>query len=404
MSNSISCLDGREAALAAVKPMETERIPLQEAYGRILARDLVAAENVPPFDRSPYDGYAFRSWDVREASLDHPVTLKILEEIPAGGISHVPVTEGTAVKVLTGAPIPEGADAVTMFEKTVFTEDTVTIFYPAKCGSNIVRTGEDVRQGAVLAKAGTIIDPGLVGTLAAQNIPEPEVYKVPKVGIISTGSELVDVGSTLTPGKIYNSNCHTLSAVLKKLGCMPVNFGIAGDQVEKISHLIDQALHTCDALILTGGVSVGDYDLTPAAMEQSGVTLLFRGVNLKPGMACAYGMNDGKLICGLSGNPASSLTNFYAVALPAFRKLCGFLNHVPEEIEVTLAQAFSKKSPSTRLLRGRLDLSSGTAMMHLPKDQGNVVLSSSIGCDVMAIVPAGSGPLAQGTKLKGFLL
>lgn len=404
MSKGIPYLTARELALNAVTPVGTERVPIGEVYGRVIAQTVAAAEHVPPFDRSPYDGYAFRSFDVRDATPDTPVTLRILEEIPAGGISHMPVTEGTAVKVLTGAPIPEGADAVTMFEKTLFTEETVTIFHPSKYGENIIRAGEDVKKGDILAEAGTVVDAGLAGTLASQNIPEPLVYRIPKVGIISTGSELTEVGRTLEPGKIYNSNYHTLSGVLQKLGCRPMYFGIAGDSEEEISGLLNQAIEACDAVILTGGVSVGDYDLTPAAMERSGAKLLFRGVALKPGMACAYGVKDGKLICGLSGNPASSVTNFYAVACPAIGKLRGLGNYLPREIEVTLAADFKKRSISTRMLRGTLDLSDGTVRMRIPKDQGNVVLSSTIGCDVMAVVPAGSGPVAAGTKLKGFLL
>ena len=396
--------EARKQAEDTVNRTGTEKVPLKECFGRVLAEDVLAFENVPPFDRSPYDGYAFRSEDVKGAGKECPVTLKILEEIPAGGISHMPVTEGTAVKVLTGAPVPEGADAVLMFEETVFTEETVTIFAPVKPGSNIVRTGEDVKKGTVLAEKGTVIDAGLLGTLASQNIPFPEVYRIPKVGILSTGSELVKVGEPLEPGKIYNSNFYTLSGVLKKLGCEPCDLGTVGDDVEKISALLEKGLKCCDAILVTGGVSVGDYDLTPNAMERAGARILFRGVDLKPGMACAYAEKDGKLICGLSGNPASSVTNFYAVACPAFRKLCGWKTIDPEQVEVVLAEGFRKGSKNTRILRGRLELSEGTARMRIPKDQGNVVLSSTIGCDVMAVVPAGSGPLEAGTKLKGFLL
>ncbi len=149
---------------------------------------------------------------------------------------------------------------------------------------------------------------------------------------------------------------------------------------------------------------MGDYDLTPDAMERAGVTILLRGVDLKPGMTCAYSVKDGKLVCGLSGNPASSLTNFYTVALPALRKMSGHRNPYHKEISITLNNRFGKKSPSTRLLRGTLDLSSGTVRMTLPKEQGNVVLSNTIGCDVMAIVPAGSGAVEKDTVLKGFVL
>jgi molybdopterin molybdotransferase len=164
-----------------------------------------------------------------------------------------------------------------------------------------------------------------------------------------------------------------------------------------------RGLEECDAILSTGGVSVGDYDFTPDAMEQAGVNMLFRGVQLKPGMACAYGEKNGKLACGLSGNPASSLTNFHAVAVPALKKLAGRKDYVPQEITVTLKNRFKRKSPTLRLLRGTLDLSDGTVGMTLPEEQGNVVISSAIGCNVMAIVPAGSGPLETGTTLEGFL-
>lgn len=404
MKKILSYTEARDLLIEVVKPIEKEEIKLEDAGGRVLGMDLMANSNVPPFDRSPYDGYAFRAVDTREAAKDNPVTFRILEEIPAGGISHYPITEGTAVKILTGAPIPEGADAVVPYEYTEFTSETVTVFESSKSGANIVRMGEDVKIGDVLAETGMIIDAGLSGTLASQNCSNPLVYRVPRVGIISTGSELVEVGNELEPGKIYNSNQYVLRTMLKQHGCEPVVFGVASDCAETICGLILQGLESCDMLFLTGGVSVGDYDLTPAAMEMAGVEILFRGVELKPGMACAYGRKDGKLVCGLSGNPASAITNYYAIAYPVIRKLCGHKEFMLKEILVTLKEGFKKKSPCTRLLRGNLDLSEGAVCMKLPKDQGNVVLSSTIGCNVMAIVPAGSGPLEADTQLKGFLI
>lgn len=397
-------ITARGLLLDAVCPVDTEEIALAESFGRVLAERVEAAENVPAFDRSPYDGYAFRSADSANASKETPVTLQIIEEVPAGAVPTRACVPGTAVKILTGAPIPEGADAVVPYERTEFTERAVTLFSSAKPGENIVYTGEDVRKGDLLAAQGSRIDPGTAGTLAAQGIARPKVYRVPKVGVISTGNEVMEVGEELGAGKIYNSNRYTLSAALREVGCEPVFLGLAGDSVEGICALLRKGLAACDAVITTGGVSAGDYDLTPDAMEQAGVHLLFRGVRLKPGMACAYGEKGGKLVCGLSGNPASSLTNFYAVAVPALKKLAGLSDYMPEEISVTLAADFKKKSPGTRLLRGRLDLSDGTVKMMISKDQGNVVISSAIGCNVMAIVPGGSGPLAAGTVLKGFKL
>ena len=394
----------RALLLKGVTPVDTERLSLSRCGGRVLAAELKAAEHIPPFDRSPYDGYALRAADTAAASREAPVTLRVLEEVPAGAVPAVPVTEGTATKVLTGAPIPVGADVVIMFEKTTFTAETVTIYNPLKSGENIIYTGEDVRRGDVLARCGEVIDPGLAGTLAAQGVAEPLVYKVPRVAILSTGSELVEADQAPSHGKIRNSNRYMLEGALKGLGCEPVYLGIAGDSVAEISALLNRGLEECDAVVTTGGVSVGDYDLTPKAMEESGVDILFQGVDLKPGMACAYGVLGGKPVCGLSGNPASSMTNFYAVAVPALKKLAGHREPQAKELRVTLAEGFSKKSPKTRLLRGTLDLSDGSVRMHLPKDQGNVVLSSTIGCNVMAEVPAGSGPISAGTELKGFLL
>lgn len=404
MSKFIPYTDAQDLLLSRVLPVETERVPLSQLPGRILARDVAAEWNVPPFDRSPYDGYAFRAEDTQSASPEHPVTLNILEEIPAGSVSHFPVTAGCAVKVLTGAPIPVGADAVIKFEKTVFTAETVTLNAPCASGSNIVRAGEDVRVGDILAKAGTTIDTGLEGTLASQNIPAAEVYRIPKVGILSTGSELLAVGTQSIPGKIYDSNGYMLSAAVQKLGFEPVMLGQVADSTESICARLREGLGECDAILLTGGVSVGDYDLTPAAMEMAGVELLFRGVDMKPGMACAYGVLEGKPVCALSGNPASALTNFYTIAVPGLKKRSGQTDCLPREVRLKLINGFRKKSPGTRFLRGTLELSDGTVRMRVPREQGNVVLSSSIGCDVIAIIPAGSGPIPDGAELKGFLI
>ncbi len=404
MSRFIAYTTGRDLLMSQILPLPTETVSIESLYGRILAQDITAKVNVPSFDRSPYDGYAFRSEDTAEASKDHPITLRILEEIPAGSVSHYPVTKGCAAKVLTGAPIPEGANAVIKFEQTEFTAEAVTIFTPCKKDSNIVKTGEDVKTGDVLAKAGTKIDTGLAGTLASQNITSALVYRIPRIGILSTGTEILELGAESVPGKIYDSNRYMLSAAVQNMGFTPVLYGPAVDRTEDICALIQKGLCECDALLITGGVSVGDYDLTPAAMDMAGAETLFRGVDMKPGMACAYGIYDGKPICGLSGNPASAITNFHAIAAPVLRKLSGQTDCLPKEISVKLINGFRKKSPGTRFLRGILDLSDGTVRMFVPREQGNVVLSSTIGCNVIAIISAGSDAIPDGAELKGFLI
>ncbi|MBR5708682.1 MAG: molybdopterin molybdotransferase MoeA [Oscillospiraceae bacterium] len=404
MAKTVSYTEARALACGAVRPVGTETVPLARCWSRVLAEDLVSAFDVPHFDRSPYDGYAVRSADLTSVSREKPITLRVVEEIPAGKIPTRALAPGEAAKILTGAPIPDGADAVVMFEKTEFTAASVTLFEPVRAGDNVVRAGEDVKKGAMLAAKGSVIDSGLLGTLAAQNKASVEVFKRPRVGVISTGSELVPVGSELTPGLITDSNRYTLSGALLALGCEPVAYGIAADNVPAIKAALERALAECDAVVTTGGVSVGDYDLTPASMESAGAEMLFAGCEIKPGMACAYGAAQGKLICALSGNPAAALTNFHLIARPALLKLCGRRAFEPEEFDIELAEAFDKKSPATRVLRGGLDLSGGTAKIVFPREQGNVVLSSAIGCDAMAIIPAGSGKLAAGTKLKGMLI
>ena len=396
--------EARDLLFSRAAPVDTERVSLLACAGRILAEDLIAEANIPAFDRSPYDGYAFRSADTAGASRGAPVTLRILEEVAAGGVPTKPVTPGTATKILTGAPIPPGADCVINYEVTEYTAERVTLFAPVRADSNIVHAGEDVRAGAVLARAGTRIDAGVAGTLAAQGVTEPLVYRVPRVAVLSTGSELVEADETPGAGMIRNSNAYTISAALKSAGLEPVYLGIARDTVEGIAEKLAEGLAGCDAVISTGGVSVGDYDLTPAAMEALGAELLVRGVALKPGMACAYAEKDGKLLCGLSGNPASCITNLYTAVLPALKKLTGCADAMPEELELTLLGAFGKPSGGTRVLRGTLVIENGRAALRLPPSQGNVVLSSTIGCNAMAIIPAGSGPVAAGTVLKGFLV
>lgn len=404
MRNNVSWKEARGLLLGLTAPVGTETVSLDGAAGRVLAFDLCAAEDVPPFDRSAYDGYAFRAADTVGADREHPVTLRITETIAAGCVPALPVTPGTAAHLMTGAKIPEGADCVINFERTSFTDQTVTVYAPLRSGDNIVKCGEDVAADALLAPCGTVIDAGLAGTLAAQGIPEVKVYRQPVIGLISTGSEVVEADQAQPEGKIRNANRATFTALLAREGCRARYLGLAGDETDSIRALIARGLEACDALLLTGGVSVGDWDVTPEAMERAGAEILLRGVAMKPGMACAYGIAEGKLILGLSGNPASSLTNFCACALPAIRRLCGKRKPLPAAIQAELAAGFRKKSPADRFLRGRLTLDDGTVRFLDSRDQGNAVLSSAIGCDTFLLIPAGSGPVEAGAKLSGFQL
>lgn len=392
--------EARNIIAEHVAPMTSECLPLSESAGRVSASNITAEHNVPSFDRSPYDGYAFRSEDTAKA----PVTLRVIEEIRAGSVARMPLKSGEAAKILTGAMIPEGADAVIPYEDTKFTDTEVTLSRAFRSGENIITSGEDVKAGHVIVQAGDFIDAGKAGLIASQGISILEVHKIPAIGIISTGNELQDLDSELAEGKIYNTSRYAFETALKLSGFNPKFIGTANDNEEEITGIIIKALSVCDALIITGGVSAGDYDLTPKALNILGAEIIVRDVALKPGGKCVYSLMNDKLICCLSGNPASALTNYYAVALPALKKLSGLKDYMPHEIDVVLENAFNKQSPKTRIIRGRLKFKDGLAVMNVPSEQGNGVLSSMSGSNVMAIIPSGSGKLPEGTKLKGFMI
>lgn len=394
-------ISARDLLLRTVKRVGAEERPLWECAGRILAEDVRARQQIPPFASSPYDGYAFRSEDSTSASLEYPVTLRIIEEVPAGSVPSKICTEKTAVKILTGAPIPEGADTVRMYEETKFSEEEVTIFSPASSGENIIPAGYQIREGDLLAEKGSRIHPKMMGRLASQGISHLRVYRIPKIGILPTGSEVTEIGGVLKPGKIYDANSYTLAAALKENGCEPVYLGQVADSSNEIRRMFQKGLAECDAIISTGGVCVGDYDLTPQAMEMAGIHLLFRGLNLKPGAACAYGEKDGRMVCALSGNPASALMNFYILALPALKKLTGLCCYMPKEVEVILRTDFKRRAGGTLLLNGILDLSGGTVGMVLPEKQGNTISEDERTSEVFVLVPADVDFIAAGTILRG---
>jgi len=403
MKSYVSIEEARDIMLAACGKMPTEILPLDFLYGRILAQDVAAAVNVPTFERSPFDGYAFRAADTKGASKENPVVLKITEEIPAGFFPKSAVTQGTAAKILTGAPIPNGADAVTKHELTKFSKFQVKIFEELAAGDNIISIGEDVRAGTILAYRGERIDGATVATFAAQGILQTSVYARPRAGIISTGTELAEADTPLSGGLIRDTNRYSLAGACIAAGTESVYLGCAGDAVEDIAALIDEGLRTCDIVFTTGGVSVGDYDRTPDALEMAGVEILVRNISMRPGGTCVFGQRDGKLIFCLPGNPASSMTCFYGVALPSLKKSCGQREFLLKKICVLLDGEFKKASPLDRLIRGKL-IFENARVRFSPAEQGNVVLHSLIGCDAMALIPAGTSHLSRGAMLDAYLL
>lgn len=387
-----------------VHPVETQETDLASSFGRILGADITSDENIPSFDRSPYDGYAFPADDTKDASPEHPVTLKVIENIRAGQMPKQEVKSGTAIRLMTGAPVPVGADAVCKFEDTDFTDDTVTLRKSYRFGENIIRAGEDIKKGTVVAKKGYPIDAGTAGTLASLGRLKVPVFKKPVVGILSTGDEVMDPEKELLPGKIRNSNRYIMAAALESIGMDTLYLGQADDKVEDIKNLISKGEESCDVIISTGGVSVGDFDLVPDAMEKCGYEILVRGVGMKPGMACAYGIKNTRLMLALSGNPASSLTNLQCVCYPALKKLAGYEVYDHQIVHFLTTQDIKKTGGGTRFVRGRTVIRDGKLYLDAPSAQGNVVISSAVRCDAYGVLSGVKEPVAGGSDIEGFFV
>lgn len=381
---------------------QTESVRLMEAQDRILAADAVAVIPSPPFDRSPFDGYAFRGEDTASASPKQPVVLKITEEIPAGKAAEIEITSGYAAKILTGAPMPKGANATIKYENTEFTPSEVKIFKPVAPNSDIAYAGDDIKAGTVIAPKGTLITAPLLGILASQGIGELTVFKKPVIEILNTGSELAEVGTALGPAMIYNSNVYTLSGYLRELGALPRNAGIVPDDPDMISGRISAALKISDMVITTGGASVGDYDWAVTSAERLGAEVLFWKINMKPGGSIMAAVKDGKLILGLSGNPGAAVLGLLRIALPYIKKLCGRTDIYSPPIDVLLKEPLKKASPKLRILRGRLELAGGSAYFTENEGQANSAASSLVGCDLLGEIEAGSPPLPEGTLIKAY--
>ncbi len=313
---------------------------------RILATDVNADINIPPFDKSAMDGYAVKFEDIQNASLENPVKLKLIGSVFAGQTSKNKTTlkeikSGECIYVTTGSVLPVNANAVVITEYTKRDGNEIKIFKSVKLSENIGKEGEDIKKGTVVLRKGEILTPAKIGVLAAIGVKEIEVYSIPKVAIISTGNEIIDLGKNLMPGKIYDINSYTLAAVIKKAGCIPVRPKIAKDKEEILQKQLEDALQY-DVVIISGGSSVGEKDLLSKVVESSG-KILFHGVNIKPGKPTLFGNVKGKYVFGMPGNPTSCLMNAYIFLLPALRKMAR-LPFKRKIVKAKISEKFINKS------------------------------------------------------------
>lgn len=392
-----------ESLMALAVNPKTESIPVGEACKRILAEDVTAKIAVPSFEKSAFDGYAVRREDIGGASLQTPVTLKVLETIAAGSVGKYPITAGTASRIMTGAAIPDGADAVVKYEDTEFSDTEVTFFAPAK-RPNIVAVGEDIKQGICLSKRGKVISAADIAMMAGQGMEQITVYKKPEIAVISTGSELLSPGQELVKGKIYNTNPYLLGGYMAANGMKPEKYGIIEDNVGALKKCVEEALERSDMVITTGGVSVGDFDYIPRVMEEIGAGVLFHRLAFKPGGAMLAAVKDGKVILGLSGNPGAAVVGMLRVGWPYMKKLCGMSEYRFAEAEAFLKEPYMRKSPGTRILRGKAQIIEGKLFFQLIENQRNGAVSSMADCNLLAEIPEGSPELQAGTRVKVYFI
>ncbi|MFN6963830.1 MAG: gephyrin-like molybdotransferase Glp [Pyrinomonadaceae bacterium] len=363
-----------------------EKVALDRAVGRILAEDVLADSDLPPFDRSQMDGYAVRAADTRRT----PVTLTIAGESAAGRGWHKRLNRGEAVRIMTGAPVPDGADAVQMIERTREAEGKVEILEPTEKGRYIVPQGKEVKKGDVVLAAGTLVTTNMIATLAAFGYSKVKVAKLPRVAVIATGSELVEVDRRPRRDQIRNSNSPMLRAMLADLGIDAAIFPLAKDDLEGLKHQIAAAAKTSDIVILTGGVSVGKYDLTKPALAELGAEMLFDKVELKPGKPTVFARRKRTLFFGLPGNPVSVAVTFSLFVRKAIRLM-------QKASETDLASGFATldgpakgTKPRDTYLPASLATSSDGRLLAIPLAwHGSSDFIGFSRCDALVIVPKG---------------
>jgi molybdopterin molybdotransferase len=387
------------AALEDVAPLPGERVPLADALGRALAEDLVAEGALPAFDASTMDGYALRAADATAPGARLPVAFEVF----AGRPATAALPAGACCRIYTGGPLPEGADCVEQQEEVRRAGRTATFRRAAERGRFVRRRGSDLAAGQVAMAAGALVDPGTVGLAAGLGRAELAVCRRPRVGILPTGDEIVPVGRIPGPGQIVESNGHALAAAVRDAGAEPVVLPIVRDDPAAIRRALG-AIDGLDALVTSGGVSVGARDLVRAALAKAGARLDFWRVAMRPGKPFTFGRWGRRAVFGLPGNPASALVTFELFARPALRALAGLAGTGRFRDVARLASAVEKPPPLEVYLRARLRRVGGDLVAEPFRTQASGDLTSVAGHDALAVLPAGRGRVARGARVEVILL
>jgi molybdopterin molybdotransferase len=409
----LSIGDALETILAHVEPLASRPVPLEEALGRTLAAPVISPVSQPPWDNSAMDGFAAHGADVRDASEREPVVLRVIDTVHAGGFPSRPVGRGEATRIMTGAPVPQGIDSVIRVEHTrVNDDDAVAVLNGADAGRNIRLRGEDLQAGESVFAGGRVLRPAEIGVLAMIGCSSPTVYDCPRVAVLATGDELVEPGrvaDVVAGTHIINSNSPALGAALRATSCVPVQLGIARDELDDLRERLGGA-PGCDALITTAGASVGEHDLVKEALEAVGCETLFWRVLIRPGSPFSFGIirrpGERSLpVFGLPGNPVSALVTFEILVRPALRRMQGRALLHSRAITVVAGEEIRAPAGLVRLLRVRLEADpAGPPRAYLTGPQGSGILTSVAAADALLVVPMDVAQLPAGATAQAVLL
>lgn len=392
--------DAQERVLAEAVPVEAESVRFDEAAGRVLRETVLAADDAPRADNSAMDGYAVRFDDLARI----PASLRVIGDVPAGRIADKQVEPGTAMRIMTGANVPDGADTVIQVELTDAGSDVVEIRHALPRGANIRRRGEDVRAGATLLPSGTLLGAAEVALLASIQKTEVLVSRRPAVAILSTGDELVEVDAFREPGQIVNSNGYALAALVREAGAIPVNLGIVRDTREATIAAFEEA-SSCDFILSSGGVSVGAFDFVKDALEALGAESMFWRVAMKPGKPLVLSRLRGRLCFGLPGNPVSCMVSFHLFVAAALRKALGRTGALlPPEVDVRLAAPLKSAGDRRMYVRAQITAEGGVLVATPMTSQSSGAVTSMVGANALVVVPRGVTRIEAGTVARAVVI
>jgi len=391
--------DAKKKVLNLVKPLGNEAIPLERALARALAQEIRAKEPVPPFRKAVMDGYAFRSMDLISVNQETSVELKVIKDLKAGKRLKTVIKPGQAIKIMTGAPIPPGADSVVAVEDTESREDRVIIKKKVSPGENVGEIGEDIQKNELVLEKGEIINSSELGLIASLGYDRIKVSKKPKVAIIATGDEIAEPGRKLKSGQIRNSNGYSLYGLAVKAGADASYLGIARDKKGSLKKLLNKA-RGFDIVVLSGGVSVGDYDLVKDQLKSLRVKAVFWQAKIKPGKPVFFGVKGKQLVFGLPGNPVSAMVTFYLFVRPAIDKMLGKKQIGLRSGKAILMEDISFKPGRRQFLRGTVD-QSGLVIQVVPfPNQKSGVLKSMVKSNVLIVVPPEIEMMEKGEEVE----